>query len=108
MTLQTAAPRLLAPTRWLQRTSQPIKRHRSNIPSNPAKKDLTKEEIHKQLEQANETMKAYYSYPPDKVISMKKARFNERHMDSAFYIQVGLGTCRIYRCSFTLKRLKLI
>ena len=108
MSLQTAAPRLLAPTRWLQRTSQPIKRHRSNIPSNPAKKDLTKEEIHKQLEQANETMKAYYSYPPDKVISMKKARFNERHMDSAFYIQVGLGTCCIYRCSFTLKRLKLI
>lgn len=98
MSLLTATPRhLLASTRWLQRTSHPIKRHRSNIPSNPAKKDLTKEEIHKQLEAANETMKAYYSYPPEKVISMKKARFNDRHMDSAFYIQVGLGTLHLHR-----------
>ena len=52
---------------------------------------MTKEELHQKLEEANETMKAYYSYPPDKVIKMKKAKFNERHMDSAFYIQLGMG-----------------
>jgi hypothetical protein len=72
-----------------------VSRHnssRSNIPSNPANaKEMTKEELHRKLEEANETMKAYYSFPPDKVIQLKKAKFNERHRDSSFYIQLGLG-----------------
>lgn len=67
---------------------------RSNIPSTPTNtKDLTKDEVYQKLEEANETMKAYYSYPPDKVIQMKKARFNDRHRDSSFFIQLGLGMC---------------
>ena len=56
---------------------------------------MSKEEVYRRLEEANETMKAYYSYPPDKVIKLKKERFNARHMDSAFYIQVFMGECKI-------------
>lgn len=52
---------------------------------------MSREEMYQKLEAANETMKAYYSYPPDKVIQMKKAKFNERHMDNSFFIQLGLG-----------------
>jgi hypothetical protein len=100
--VSAAAPRAT----WLPRLAQimkitqPIKgkfSSRSNIPSNPTNKnDMSKEEVLQKLEEANETMKAYYSYPPDKVIKMKKARFNERYRDSSFYIQLGLGTWFAY------------
>ena len=39
-------------------------------------------------------MKAYYSYPPDKVIAAKKLKFEERHRDKQFYFQVALGESR--------------
>jgi len=43
------------------------------------------------LEKANESMKAYYSYPPDKLLALKKKRFEERHKGKEFYFQVALG-----------------
>lgn len=95
--LTIAAPRLFPTARRLQLVQRSLSKSRlnssrSNIPSNPTKsKEMTKEELYQKLEEANETMKAYYSYPPDKVIQMKKARFNDRHRDSSFYIQLGLG-----------------
>lgn len=52
------------------------------------------------LEKANESMKAYYSYPPDKLIALKKAKFEERHMDKQFYFQVALGMTLL--CSFII------
>ena len=58
------------------------------------KKDATKltaEEVEAALEKANESMKAYYSYPPEKVIAAKKARFDRRHRDKQFYLQLGIG-----------------
>jgi hypothetical protein len=106
--LSIAAPRLTPAAKRLPHLVQRTKvvyRHsssRSNIPSNPTNaKEMTKEEVYQKLEEANETMKAYYSFPPDKVIQLKKAKFNERHRDSSFYIQLGLGTCifEVAQCS---------
>lgn len=62
--------------------------------STTTKKDATKltaEEVEAALEKANESMKAYYSYPPEKVIAAKKARFDRRHRDKQFYLQLGIG-----------------
>ena len=56
-------------------------------------KKLSKEEVEAALDKANESMRAYYSYPPEKVMAAKKARFQQRHMDKSFYFQVGLGEC---------------
>lgn len=61
---------------------------------------MTAEEVEATLEQANEAMKAYYSYPPDKVIAAKKARFEKRHMDKQFYFQLALGMSLL--CSFLI------
>eukprot|EP00569_Conticribra_weissflogii_P006400 CAMPEP_0171327678 /NCGR_PEP_ID=MMETSP0878-20121228/175_1 /TAXON_ID=67004 /ORGANISM="Thalassiosira weissflogii, Strain CCMP1336" /LENGTH=163 /DNA_ID=CAMNT_0011827469 /DNA_START=331 /DNA_END=822 /DNA_ORIENTATION=- len=61
---------------------------------------MTPEEVEEALKQANETMKDYYSYPPEKVISAKRAKFNDRHMDNQFYLQLGLGVSLL--CTFLL------
>lgn len=100
--LSRAAPRLVPAARRLHNPSmyktpalfnkRLSSSSKSNIPSNPSKTtEMSREEMYQKLEAANETMKAYYSYPPDKVIQMKKAKFNERHMDNSFFIQLGLG-----------------
>jgi hypothetical protein len=49
------------------------------------------EETEAALEKANESMKAYYSYPPEKVIAAKKERFKRRMSDKQFYLQLGLS-----------------
>ena len=59
---------------------------------------MTPEEVDAALEKANESMKAYYSYPVEKVIAAKKARFNNRHRGKDFYLQLGLGMSLL--CSF--------
>jgi hypothetical protein len=51
----------------------------------------TPEEVEAALEKANESMKAYYSYPPEKVIAAKKLRFKQRLSDRQFYLQLGLS-----------------
>lgn len=61
-------------------------------------KPMTAEEIEQALEKANESMRAYYSYPPEKVIAAKKAKFNERHRDKQFYLQLGIGMSLL--CTF--------
>ena len=74
-------------------TSSVVRRGFST-PSTTTKKDATKltaEEVEAALEKANESMKAYYSYPPEKVIAAKKARFDRRHRDKQFYLQLGIG-----------------
>ena len=61
-------------------------------PSSTApKKPTTPEEVEAALIKANETMKAYYSYPPEKVMAAKKLKFEERHRDKQFYFQLALG-----------------
>ena len=40
------------------------------------------------LEKANESMKAYYSYPPEKVIAAKKLKFQQRLSDRQFILQL--------------------
>lgn len=66
----------------------------SSISSTP-KKPTTPEEVEAALIKANETMKAYYSYPPEKVIAAKKLKFEERHRDKQFYLQLALGELSI-------------
>ena len=90
----------LAP-RLLTRYTLPVAHRRglsspSTSNASTSAKKMTAEEIEAALEKANETMKAYYSYPPDKVISAKKAKFNARHRDNQFYVQLGLGECHLY------------
>ncbi|KAL7485697.1 hypothetical protein ACHAW6_011295, partial [Cyclotella cf. meneghiniana] len=109
--LSRAAPRLIPAARRLQNPSmyktpalvnkRQSSSSKSNLPSNPSKTtEMSREEMYQKLEAANETMKAYYSYPPDKVIQMKKAKFNERHMDNSFFIQLGLASSLV--CAFIL------
>ena len=59
---------------------------------------MTAEEVDAALEKANESMKAYYQYPVEKVIAAKKARFDNRHRGKDFYLQLGLGVSLV--CSF--------
>lgn len=66
--------------------------------TNNGKKAMTAEEIDAALEKANESMKAYYQYPVEKVIAAKKARFNKRHRGKDFFLQLGLGMSLL--CSF--------
>lgn len=61
---------------------------------------LTSEEVEAVLEKANESMKAYYSYPPEKVIAAKKLKFEERHRDKQFYFQLGLASSLV--CCFLI------
>ena len=56
-----------------------------------AANNSTVEEVEAALEKANESMKAYYSYPPEKVIAAKKLRFKQRLSDRQFYLQLGLS-----------------
>ena len=80
------------------RVQTSVVRRGFSTPSSTTKKDATKltaEEIEVTLEKANESMKAYYSYPPEKVIAAKKARFDGRHRDKQFYLQLGIGECII-------------
>lgn len=109
MSLQRIAPRLILSTcKNINRCNKTIVNSRvynSNRVSTSAvvrrgfststtKKDATKltaEEVEAALEKANESMKAYYSYPPEKVIAAKKARFDRRHRDKQFYLQLGIG-----------------
>ena len=46
-----------------------------STPPTKAEKKMSAEEVEAALEKANESMKAYYSYPPEKVIAAKKAKF---------------------------------
>ena len=76
----------------------PVRRGFSTPNKDAAK--LTAEEVEAALVKANESMKAYYSYPPEKVIAAKKARFDRRHRDKQFYLQLGIGeyitsTCNV-------------
>lgn len=61
---------------------------------------MTPEEVEAALENANESMKEYYTYPVEKVIAQKKARFEARHMDKQFYFQLALGMSLL--CSFLI------
>lgn len=61
---------------------------------------MTAEELEAVLQKANESMMAYYSYPPEKVIALKKAKFNERYRDKQFYLQLGLGMTLL--CTFLI------
>lgn len=100
----------------------------SSTPKQSEKK-MSAEEVDAALEQANESMKAYYSFPPEKLMvgtthvvslawllninspcelttfrsfqsvhfhnvqKLKKAKFEERHRDKQFYLQLALGEC---------------
>lgn len=109
MSLRRIAPRLLSSCRVQYNsalvslvrlnTAPPVRRGFSTLPKNESKK-MTAEEVEAALEKANESMKAYYSYPVEKVIALKKAKFQKRHMDKAFYLQLGLGMSLL--CAFLL------
>ncbi|KAL3823739.1 hypothetical protein ACHAXA_004832 [Cyclostephanos tholiformis] len=70
--------------------------------STPYKADSksTAEEMEAALEKANESMKAYYSYPPEKIIAAKKLRFKQRLSDRQFYLQLGLSVSLV--CTFLI------
>mmetsp|Transcript_3081 Transcript_3081/g.6288 ORF Transcript_3081/g.6288 Transcript_3081/m.6288 type:complete len:100 (-) Transcript_3081:817-1116(-) len=90
--LATTTPRMLSrcqPHPIIARPKRGLSTSTSNAANN--QKRMTPEEVEEALKQANETMKDYYSYPPEKVISAKRAKFNDRHMDNQFYLQLGLG-----------------
>ena len=63
----------------------------SSPPSKSVENKMTAEEVEAALEKANQAMASYYSYPPDKVIAAKKLKFNERHRNKDFYLQLALG-----------------
>lgn len=101
MSLRRLSPRLLSgcrsrvggainPSRIGRVPANPLRRRLASSPSKPEKK-MTAEELDEALHKANESMRAYYSYPPEKVIALKKANFNKRHRDNQFYLQVGMG-----------------
>ena len=77
----------------------PVRRGFSTTTTKKDATKLTAEEVEKALEKANESMKAYYSYPPEKVIAAKKARFDRRHRDKQFYLQLGIGEYSISTCN---------
>lgn len=66
-----------------------------STPSKTANNKATAEEVEAALEKANESMRAYYSYPPEKVIAAKKLRFKQRLSDRQFYLQLGLSESRV-------------
>ena len=75
----------------------------SSTSTTTPKKPTTPEEVEAALIKANETMKAYYSYPPDKVIAAKKLKFEERHRDKQFYFQLALGESKRRKVLLFLK-----
>ena len=100
MSLQRIAPRLILSCCKLNvnkcnqtriPTSSVVRRGFSTSTTKKDATKLTAEEVEAALEKANESMKAYYSYPPEKVIAAKKARFDRRHRDKQFYLQLGIG-----------------
>ena len=72
-------------------TSHSVARRGFSTQSKNEANKMTAEEVEAAMEKANESMKAYYSYPPEKVIAAKKLKFEKRHRDKQFYLQVGLG-----------------
>jgi len=104
MTSLSAPPRLLL-TRRLSgfggssyKSNRAVTQRKFSSSPTPTKTKMTAEEVEMALENANESMKAYYSYPPEKVIAAKRAKFNARHMNKQFYLQLGLGVSLL--CSF--------
>ena len=88
----------LLPQNRLNAASPAVVRRGLSSPPKAAEKKMTAEEVEAALEKANETMKEYYSFPPEKVIAAKKARFEDRHRDKGFYLQLGLAMTML--CSF--------
>ncbi|KAL7535471.1 hypothetical protein ACHAXR_010765 [Thalassiosira sp. AJA248-18] len=101
MSLRRIAPRLLSHCSVsynnTTRLSSIALRRGFSSPSKAGKKP-TAEEVEATLEKANEAMKAYYSYPPSKVIAAKKLKFDQRHKDKGFIFQVALGMSLL--CTF--------
>ena len=64
---------------------------RRGLSTSPKEASVNSKETEAALEKANESMKAYYSYPPEKVIAAKKERFKRRMSDNQFYLQLGLS-----------------
>ena len=108
MSLRRIAPRLMArcsndsnsgATRnFPNRSTAPFvasRRVAFSTPSKTANNKATAEEVEAALEKANESMRAYYSYPPEKVIAAKKMRFKQRLSDRQFYLQLGLSESRV-------------
>lgn len=109
MSLRIIAPRILSRYRvqynnttlvpFRINTAPPARRGFSSPPRIENKK-LTPEEVEAALEKANESMKAYYTYPTEKVIALKKAKFQKRHFNNQFYLQAGLASSLV--CAFLL------
>ncbi len=101
MSLRRIAPRLMARCHGSNSvaavifpiTHVNIARRALSTPSKTANK-ATAEEVEAALEKANESMKAYYSYPPEKVIAAKKLKFKQRLSDRQFFLQLGLSESR--------------
>ena len=91
-------PALLPRTRPSHAARHPPRRQgvssRSHAAAADGKKQLTAAERDAVLERANESMRAYYSYPPEKLLALKKSKFNAMHRDKTFFLQLGLGQCR--------------
>ncbi|KAL7447898.1 hypothetical protein ACHAWC_000193 [Mediolabrus comicus] len=104
MTSLSAPPRLLLIRRLSgfggssYKSNRAVTQRKFSSSPTPTKTKMTAEEVEMALENANESMKAYYSYPPEKVIAAKRAKFNARHMNKQFYLQLGLGVSLL--CSF--------
>ncbi|KAL7554440.1 hypothetical protein ACHAWF_017883 [Thalassiosira exigua] len=80
-------------------SSQRIARRRFS--SSPRKNDkMTSEEVEESLDKAERAMMEYHTYPPAKVVAANKAKFDQRHRDNQFYIQVGIGVSLL--CTFLI------
>merc|ERR1719287_253712 len=97
-------PALLPRTRPSHAARHPPRRQgvssRSHAAAADGKKQLTAAERDAVLERANESMRAYYSYPPEKLLALKKSKFNAMHRDKTFFLQLGLGVSLL--CTFIL------
>ena len=99
MSLQSIAPRLMTrchgsssgATIIFPNTRVNVVRRRAFSTPSKTANNATAEEVEAALEKANESMKAYYSYPPEKVIAAKKLKFQQRLSDRQFILQLGLS-----------------
>lgn len=99
MSLRSIAPRLVTrchgsnsgATIIFQNTRLNVVRRRAFSTPSKTANNATAEEVEAALEKANESMKAYYSYPPEKVIAAKKLKFQQRLSDRQFILQLGLS-----------------
>jgi hypothetical protein len=78
-------------TRIYLKTHVNVARRRAFSTPSKTANNATAEEVEAALEKANESMKAYYSYPPEKVIAAKKLKFQQRLSDRQFILQLGLS-----------------